>query len=185
MTTFSRSPIMPPAIHLSLPDAHALLLRLGAPPRLLTHLRLVGEAGDAVIEKLHAVGVPFDAEFVRLGVAVHDAGKILHPGELDGPGSQHEPDGEKLLIAHGVDPRIARCCLSHARWADMDVSLEELLVALADKLWKGVRHAELERRVIEVVAAKIGKGFWDLFVEIDTCFEEIAAGGAERLERST
>ena len=172
------------AITLTVPDAYALLTRLGAPPRLLTHLRLVGEAAAAVIEKLQEVGVPFDADFVRLGVALHDAGKILHPGELDGPGSEHEPDGEKLLIAHGVDPRIARCCLSHARWADMDVSLEELLVALADKLWKGVRHEELERRVIEAAARGVGKDFWDVFVEIDTCFEEIAAGGPERLERS-
>jgi hypothetical protein len=66
----------------------------------------------------------------------------------------------------------------------MDCSLEELLVALADKLWKGARHEKLERRVIEGVAGKFGKGVWDVFVELDTGFEEIAAGGAARLERS-
>jgi len=66
----------------------------------------------------------------------------------------------------------------------MEVSLEELLVALADKLWKGVRHAELERRVIDGVAGRLGSGFWDVFLELDTTLEEIAAGGAERLERS-
>jgi hypothetical protein len=128
--------------------------------------------------------VPFDAQFVRLGVAIHDAGKILHPAELDGAGAEHEPDGERLLLEHGVDPRLARCCMSHARWSTMDCSLEELLVALADKLWKGARHEELERRVIDAVAGKLGKGVWDVFVELDTAFEEIAAGGAERLERS-
>ncbi|APR81553.1 Hypothetical protein A7982_06902 [Minicystis rosea] len=88
------------------------------------------------------------------------------------------------MLDHGVDPQIARCCLSHARWADMDVSLEELLVALSDKLWKGVRNAELERRVVEAVAAKLGRDFWDLFVDLDSTFEEIAAQGSERLERS-
>jgi len=175
------SPALPT---LTVPDAFALLNRLGAPPRLLTHLRLVGEAADALIPNIQGVGVPLDAEFVRLGVAVHDAGKILHPGELDGYGSDHEPDGERLLIEHGVEPRFARCCLSHARWAEMHCSLEELLVALADKLWKGVRHAELERRVIEAAAQEAGREFWDLFVDLDTGFEEIAAGGAERLERS-
>lgn len=169
---------------ISLPEAEALLRRLGAPARLLTHLRLVGEAGDALVGYLQRMGVPFDAQFVRLGVAIHDAGKVLHPGELDGPGSLHEVDGGPLLIEHGLDPTVARCCLSHARWREMDCSLEELLVALADKLWKGVRGEELERRVIELVARRMGKDFWGLFVELDTCFEEIAAGGAERLERS-
>src|SRR5262249_27320048 len=145
------------------PEAEDLLRRLGAPARLLTHLRLVGEAAEDVIERLQDVGVPFDAQFVRLGVAIHDAGKILHPAELDGAGAQHEPEGERLLVDHGVDPRLARCCMSHARWSTMECSLEELLVALADKLWKGARHEDLERRVIEAVAGKLGKGTWDVF----------------------
>ena len=176
---------MPPvASSPSVADADALLRELGAPPRLLTHVRLVGEAADAILERVQAMSVRVDAPFVRLGVRFHDAGKILHPEELDGPGSAHEPDGERLLLQHGVRPEIARCCLSHARWADMEVSLEELLVALADKLWKGVRHAELERRVIDGVAGRLGSGFWNVFLELDTAFEEIAAGGVERLERS-
>ncbi len=169
---------------LSVPEAEALLRRLGAPPRLLVHLQLVGEAANAILEDVRRAGVPLDAGFVRLGVAFHDAGKILHPEELDGPGSHHEPDGERLLIEHGVEPSVARCCLTHARWQEMDSSLEELLVALADKLWKGVRHAELERRVIDSCARALGKDFWDLFVQLDTCFEDIAAQGPERFERS-
>jgi len=36
---------------------------------------------------------------------------------------------------------------THARWRHMHVSLEELIVALADKLWKGVRDSELEEGV--------------------------------------
>jgi HD superfamily phosphodiesterase len=169
---------------LSLPDAEALLRRLGAPPRLLTHARLVGEAASALLDRLESMGVHLDAPLVRLGVLFHDTGKILHPAELDGPGAHHEPAGQQLLLDHGVDPRVARCCVSHARWLDMECSLEELLVALADKLWKGVRHAELERRVIEAITARLGKAFWDVFVELDTAFEEIAAGGPERLEQS-
>ncbi len=173
------SPTAPPFL-----DAEALLRRLGAPARLLTHVRLVSEAAEEILAQLQIMGLVVDGDFVRLGVLFHDAGKIRHPDELDGPGAQHEPDGERLLLEHGVDPRIARCCVSHARWPDMECSLEELLVALADKLWKGVRYAELERRVTEGVAAKSGKAFWDVFVELDTAFEEIAAGGSGRLERS-
>jgi hypothetical protein len=169
---------------MTIAEAESLLHDLGAPPRLLTHVRLVGEAGDAIMTKLRSVGVAVDERFVRLGIVFHDAGKILHPEELDGPGSEHEPDGERLLVERGVEPRIARCCVTHARWSSMDVSLEELLVALADKLWKGVRHPELERRVVEGAARSLQRDFWELFVELDTAFEEIAAGGPARLERS-
>jgi HD domain len=165
-------------------DAEGLLERLGAPLRLLRHVRLVGEAGEQILSELERRRVPLDPSLVRLGIVFHDAGKILHQEELDGPGDLHEPDGERLLLEHGVEARVARCCMSHARWQSMECSLEELLVALADKLWKGVRNAELERAVIERVAAVLGKDVWDLFVDLDSCFEEIAATGSERLERS-
>ena len=66
----------------------------------------------------------------------------------------------------------------------MECSLEELLVALADALWKGVRRAELEERVVAEVAQRLGKSAWDVFVELDSRFEEIADGGRERLGSS-
>jgi hypothetical protein len=66
----------------------------------------------------------------------------------------------------------------------MSVSLEELLVALADKLWKGVRNAQLEERVINEAAKALNRDRWDLFVQLDSLFEDIAADGAARLERS-
>jgi hypothetical protein len=66
----------------------------------------------------------------------------------------------------------------------MPCSLEELLVALADTLWKGKRDGELEKRVIDRFSEHGGREFWDLFMELDTCVECIAACGAERLARS-
>jgi hypothetical protein len=62
----------------------------------------------------------------------------------------------------------------------MPCSLDELVVALADTLWKGKRHAALEKRVVEAVSERCGQSFW----ELDNCFESIAADGAERLLRS-
>ena len=165
-------------------DARALLIELGAPERLIRHGELVGEAADMLIAALHELGVPVDAEVVRLGVVLHDAGKIVHAREFEQPGADHEPAGEELLLAHGVSPKIARMCLSHARWDAMPVSLEELIVALADKLWKGARKPALEERVIDEVASALGKKRWSLFVTLDTLFEEVAAAGSQRLERS-
>ena len=63
-------------------------------------------------------------------------------------------------------------------------TLEELIVALADTLWKGKRNDALEKRVVEGAAARVGRPFWDVFVPLDTCFEEIAGGGSGRLARS-
>ena len=63
-------------------------------------------------------------------------------------------------------------------------SLEDLMVALADKLWKGVRVAYLEERVIDAIASRLGKSRWDLYTSLADVFDEIASAGPDRLERS-
>jgi len=169
---------------LSRSDAYRLLQTLGASQRLLLHVELVGEAADQLMRAYVELGVTFDASIVELGVAVHDAGKIQYPEELNGPGSMHESAGEILLLANGVQPEVARCCVSHAKWQDASVSFEERSVALADKLWKGKREEALELFVIDEVACKLRMDRWEVFSRLDSVFEEIAAGGTDRLERS-
>src|SRR5690606_10360156 len=158
-----------------------LLQSLEAPPHLLRHVELVGEAGDELLETFRQLAVPVDANFVRIGIILHDAGKLEHPHEMYGGGNEHEPAGEKLLLAKGVDPRLARVCQSHARWAKMECSFEELAIALADTLWKGVRREALEQAVVQQAAQATGKEFWDIFVPLDSAFEKIAEAGHERL----
>lgn len=165
-------------------DAFNLLERLGAPRRLFKHLQLVGEVGGEVISKLDDLGVQYDKRFVQVGIAVHDTGKIVHPNELEGGGNLHEAAGEKLLLEQGVCAKIARCCRSHSQYASMSVSFEELLIALADTLWKGSRDADLELRIIDGVAARLQTDRWELFQTLDSFFEEIASDGDERLSRS-
>jgi len=161
-----------------------LIRSLGAPARLQRHVELVGEAGEALLELLREQSVAVDERFVRIGIVLHDAGKIRHPAELNAPGGEHEPSGETMLLAAGVSPELARVCLSHARWAAMDCRLEELAVALADKLWKGVRKTELEERFIDAAAAVGERDRWSLYLALDSGFERIAADGGERLARS-
>lgn len=156
-------------------SARALLVELGAPARLLRHVDLVLEAGERLVAGLG----PLDAEAVRVGILLHDCGKIEHPAELDGPGDRHEAAGEALLLARGVPADVARICRTHARWEEAE-TLEELVVALADKLWKGTRVQALEDRVVAWVAGDR----WDERVRLDDLFEAIADGGAERLARS-
>ncbi len=165
-------------------DAYALLASLGAPERLLQHSKLVGEAADQLMHAYADVGIQFDRQNIELGVAIHDAGKILFPQELDAAGSNHERAGEALMLSKGVQPEIARCCVSHAEWRGEETTFEELSVALADKLWKGKREPELELRVIDAAATRLGTGRWDIFGKLDGAFEAIADGGTDRLERS-
>jgi len=168
----------------SVEDATLLLARLGAPPRLLRHVALVSEAGERLLGLAAELDLPINATLVRVGIVLHDAGKILVSAELDASGGEHEPLGQDLLLKQGVSPALARICLSHARWSEMAVSLEELLVALSDKLWKGVRNAQLEERVINEAAKALKRDPWDLFVQLDSLFEDVAAGGTARLEQS-
>ena len=66
----------------------------------------------------------------------------------------------------------------------MDLSLEELLVALADKLWKGSRPLALEERVVDMAAAAANRNRWDLYAVLVPEFERIASAGEDRLARS-
>jgi len=165
-------------------EALLLLEKLGAAPRLIHHARTVSEAARAVSASIQNLGVTCDARLIELGATVHDAGKIQHPQELSQPGKLHEEAGEALLLCHGVQPEVARFCVTHAQWSLPTVLLEERVVALADKLWKGKREPDLELNVIDEVAARLGGSRWDVFASLDNTFEEIAASGAERLELS-
>ena len=162
-------------------EIYDLFESLGAPARLLDHVKLVGTAADEIAAGLARMNVSFDAELMRLGAACHDAGKITYVNELDEPGSLHEAAGERLLLEHGFPATVARFCRSHAQYERMENSYEELLVALADKLWKGKRVAGLELRVIDATAARVGKDRWDVFEELDGLFERVAADGDRRL----
>lgn len=168
----------------SVRDAYRLLKELGAPPHLIQHVKLVGEAAEMLILQFQQLDLGFDLDLMRLGVTFHDTGKILHPSEFVDRGNRHEAAGETLLLEQGIDPKIARCCRSHGQWQQLECSFEELVVALADNLWKGKRNRELEERVIGKVAQMLGKDYWDVFGCLDDKFEEIAASGDSRLARS-
>jgi hypothetical protein len=88
------------------------------------------------------------------------------------------------LLSKNVDPKIARCCRSHGQWQQMECDFEELVVALADNLWKGKRNPELEQQIIAKVAQMCCQDDWTMFVCLDNKFEEIAAAGDRRLARS-
>lgn len=168
-------------------DAIQLLASLGASAHLVRHHELVLEAAVVLCDQtaLTVPDAPFDRKQVLLGAALHDAGKIAFPGEMTGPGREHEAAGKELVCAAGVEEQVARHCVTHARWAEHPDDIEVLLVAAADKLWKGHRVEDLETLLRTYLAEQSGRGAWDLFVALDTVFEHVADGGPDRLARST
>lgn len=165
-------------------DALHLVRSLGASPRLIRHVQLVGKAADLLLAAFHREGIPIDPTRVQIGVVLHDVGKIAFPIELDEPGHAHEEAGEAMLLAAGVGPSLARICVAHARWSLPGLAFEELVVALADKLWKGKRETALEELVIDRAALIGQRDRWEVFASLDETFEAIADRASDRLERS-
>ena len=100
-------------------EAFKLLSELNAPEHLVTHVTLVGEAASELIACLNGLKFQFDSTFVEAGVVLHDVGKIKHPQEMYQKGSEHEPEGQRILLARGVDSKLARVCVSHGQWSSV------------------------------------------------------------------
>lgn len=166
-------------------EAIRWLASRGASAWLVRHHELVLEAADAIIDGLVArLPVPFDAEQVRMGAALHDCGKLRHPAEMSGPGHHHEEAGQALLEAAGFPPELSRVAVTHADWKPPRAELEDRLIALADKLWKGKRETELEAHLLNELAERTGRPAWEVFGVLDELCERVAADGPERLRRS-
>lgn len=174
----------PPEISLNNPDdAWDLLNRLDAPEHLHRHVQLVSETAEELIHCLQQFPLTLDENLIRIGVILHDVGKIQHPEEFHQSGNLHEEKGRLLLTQLGVADHIAKVCVSHGNWHDHP-SLEELVIALADKLWKGKRVPDLEQKLLGAIAEETAVDPWSLFEGLDSTFEAIAADGDRRLRQS-
>jgi hypothetical protein len=165
------------------PDAATLLTDLNAPPRLIAHLRAVHDVAVQLAGWM-AEQYPeaeFDRQAMLFGAATHDIGKTVHIGELSGPGSAHEQAGYELLLAQGVDEGRARFARTHASWDNTEIGMADLLVSLADKVWKAKRVKDLEQLVVDRLAAASGQEPWQVFMALDDKLQEIAAGADDRL----
>ena len=165
-------------------EAFELLRALGASDRLLLHAEIVSEVAVLLAQLCKNADASIDPALVEIGAIIHDSGKIIHVNELSEPGNKHEAAGNKLMLENGASREQARFCLSHAQFNQMSVSLEELTVALADKIWKGKRVVDLELKFLQQIALSSGKDQWVIYSDIDDSLESIASEGDIRLERS-
>jgi hypothetical protein len=164
-------------------DVAELLLSLDAPPRLAAHLRLVHDVAckltDFVIGQYS--GIDVDRAAVLFGAATHDVGKTIYPEELSGPGNAHEQAGYELLLSHGYPPETSRFARTHATWHEAGVTLDDLLVSVADKIWKGKRVIDLEQLLLDRLSEPAGQPQWQAFTVLDDALERLAADADRRL----
>jgi hypothetical protein len=173
-----------PALQPLQSQAAELLLAVQAPPRLVAHLRLVHDVAVQLVDWLveNYPQWPVDRTAVCFGAATHDIGKVVHREELSEPGSHHESVGYDLLIAYGVPDDLAQFARTHGQWDRPDASDEDLVVTLADKIWKGKREAALEQRVAEHLASSSGEPVWQSLMSLDDMLERIARDADRRLD---
>ena len=125
--------------------------------------------------------LPLEEEVVHLGAAIHDIGKTVHPHELTEPGHSHEPAGRKLLLEHGWPEKLARFSVTHAGDFGGNDQLEDLLVAAADKVWKGKRDDALEQVLVHRIAALSRQELWQVWMTLDDILTRLAEQAPERL----
>jgi len=122
-----------------------------------------------------------DQKAVLLGAATHDIGKVLHPKELSQPGHEHELAGRDLLSRHGWSDVISRFAVTHASHLTADDPIEDLLVALADNVWRGKREEGLELVVATRVATASGQEPWQAWITMDDILSHVSQAATERL----
>jgi HD domain len=157
-------------------EALELLIKLKAPFRLVQHHLVVLEAANILVKEIKIVfpKLVCDYQLVLIGTALHDAGKILYPKEISVLGKKHEIEGEKFLIEKGVKPEIARFCRTHAQWDKCyDCKLKDLLVALADNLWKGKRFELLEEKIVSNITDNTNSNYWQNYLTLNNIYELI------------
>lgn len=123
-----------------------------------------------------------DEAAICFGAATHDIGKTVRPSELSEPGKTHEEAGQNLLLEHNVSPSHARFAVTHGLSVDAEtLNTEDLVVALADKCWKGKRVNRLEERLARELASTNGLEFFDVLLKLSDLTEAIAEQASHRL----
>jgi putative nucleotidyltransferase with HDIG domain len=157
------------------PEISGILAKVKAPPRLVAHLQLVYDVAVTMASRVEVTWpeLVFDKEAVLIGGATHDIGKAIYPAELSGSGKNHEEIGPGLLQKLGLDEKYTRFARTHARWNEEteNIGVEDLLVAWADKIWKGKRDETLEMVLCRLIAEKCREETWETYLKLD----EIAA----------
>lgn len=171
-------------LHRLPPEAARVVQEVEPDPYLLAHLVLVHDTAFHLVEAISEnwPDLVLDTQMVLLGAALHDIGKVRHPEEMSAPGSRHHEAGFSLLQELGLDEGQARFARTHGAWRREEaLTLEDLVVALADVIWAGGRERELEDMVAEGLNAVDGRELWETFLDLDDILTRLTQDAELRL----
>lgn len=86
-----------------------------------------------------------------------------------------------MLLFRGIAPGPARVAGIHASWTLPDIGVEDLLVSVADKIWKNKRVPDLEDRLVRRITEGSGRPMWEEFLELDDFLTEAGEAADARL----
>ena len=161
----------------------SLLEHYEAPQRLIRHLTIVHATAFYLSEQLNNTWqqLPFNIAEILFGAATHDIGKVIVTDEIYQEGKLHEVKGFALLKQHGFSDSEARFTITHGNWKAETNMLEDLIVCLADKVWKGKRIPELEEEIVKRISTTIYVDFWEVFMQFEAILEKIVIGADDRI----
>lgn len=160
-----------------------LLERLDAPERLIRHLRLVYSTANDLLSSLKQEFplIKMNEALVLFGSVTHDIGKTEITDELYKSGTKHEIVGMNILLNHGFSTEESRFANTHGNWSAKDLTIEDLLVSLSDKVWKGKRIPELEELICKQIADNSTYNYWSIYTKLDLILEKITLEADNRI----
>lgn len=150
---------------------------------LLRHLTLVHTTASFILNALkkELPSLELNEKEVVFGAATHDIGKCIITDEIYKKGKLHKTEGFTLLKKHGYTDEQSRFAITHGDWTVDDLTIEDLIVCLSDKVWKGKRVQELEEKITTTIAGITDIDYWDIFVKLELILEEIIIGSDDRI----
>ena len=145
--------------------------------RIARHCKATAAKAAEIALKIRANGHRVDVEFVRTGALLHDIGRSrTHDIE-------HNYEGGRMLREMGLD-RLARAVERHGgnifdAIKPCDMTLEEKIIYLADKLTEEDGYVSLEERFARVIARRRKDGREDEAVEIGRALDATRTIDAE------
>ena len=98
--------------------------------------------------------------------------------ELYEKGKNHEMRGKLILENLGFKKEESRFALTHGNWTDCHL-IEDLIVCLSDKIWKGKRVLGLEEKVCKTISGELNIDFWEVYIKLDEILSNLSNNSDE------
>ena len=150
---------------------------------LFKHLTIVNSTASLIVEqfKIEWPNLVLNEKEILFGTSTHNIGKTVITNELYKKGKKHESKGFEILKEFGYDNEESRFTITHGNWENKNLKIEDLIECLYDKIWKGKRVNELEKRIIKETSEFTETDFWDISMKFELILENTGVGSDYRI----